>query len=599
MKSKYFILSSVLFLFACKKEPKDDGNQNKDGKANAEIYYSTPAFYQSAVTDVAASWDGQVMVVKNKDNFFYSKDGGNVFTQVNPGIKNYVPFLVNESGIMAWSDKSYSGFFNLNTGQAINSGIPGFYNQYYLGHNDWMYCLQGTNSSTPPIVFYKKLSDSQWDTLTKNGDSLGAYCGQNQSGGISFFNSSTKRLFNHNPTNNSNTQFVFNDFALGNITEGMSNRPVKYFFNGYNLMVVGYTKGFAVMNTSNLSVNYTNWQVNFKGYYENPVSLSCSKSGTVFANLLSNTNQPYNFEISGSTYKEIKVTCPVINNGNYSYFFHSLNPIKTDGNQTTAIKIGDAKSAEIDYYHPYGGEHYSLIYEGGANTIFLHDKTSSYNLKYLNGYYSFLYKDDQKILICSNDSLLFSMDNGISYQSIKSDFHAPITYLKKINGTYYVLAVKNFKYNLGGTGFQTDRFNIGVYTSSNLKDWTIIPNTLKTNLNGKGPEIFSSAGLMTYIENIEPLGNPVYRGYKSTDFGVTWASSGILPLFNVDLGNSLSYIAYNGSNTISRQNYTLNLDKTNATQYQTSISVPLANQIPMALNGQVLYVSGEQVLILK
>lgn len=587
-----------MLIWSCKKETKND-IQKTDGKANAEVYYSTPAFYQSAVSAAAVSWNGEVMVLKNKDKFYYSKDGGITFNQVYPSINSEIPYTVNESGIMAWSNNFYSSFFNLNTGNVINSGIAGNYNEYYLGQNDWMYCVQGTNSSTPPIVYFKQQSKNQWDTLTKNGNTLGVYCGQNQYGGISFFNPSTKTLYNHQPASNTDTKIIFNDFIIGNITQGQSNRAVKYFFNGYNLLIAAYTKGYAVLNTTNLSVTYTDWPSNFKGYYENPVAISCSKNGTVFAQLISATNQYYKFEINGASFKEIKATYPIINNGDYTYYFYSLNPIKTNGKETTSIQLGESKSAETDFYLPYGGEHYSLIYEGGDNTILLEDNTKNYTLKYLNGHCSFMYKDDQKIFVCSKDSFLLSQDNGSSYESFKSNFHSPITYLKKINNLYYGLAVKNFKYNLGGTGFQTDRFNIGVYTSSNLIDWTIVPNTLRTDVNGKGPEIFSNSGLMTYNENIEPLGNPVYIGYTTNDFGSTWSSSGLVPLFNVDLENSLSHVSYNGPNAIARQNYSLNLNKTNTIQYQTIIGTPLTNQIPLTINGQILYVSGDQVLILK
>ncbi len=595
--NKYIIYLSLVILFSCKKESKI--NQAANGNANAETYYSTPPFYQSAVTDVAASWNGEIMVLKNNSKFYYSKDGGNTFSQVNPNIRNYIPFLVNESGIMAWSDNFYSGFYNLNTGQAINSGIAGNYNEFYVGNNDWMYCVQGTNSSTPPIVYFKKLAAQNWDTLTKNGDSLGVFCGQNSNGGISFFNASSKTLFNHQPSNNSLTKHVFNTFSISNITQGQSNRAVKYFFNGFNLLVAGYTKGFATMNTNDLSVAYTDWQGSFKGYYENPLSLSCSKNGTVYAQLLSYVDQATKYEINNGNFRTVQATCDVINNGDFTYYLNALNPFKTNGNNTTPIKIGDAKSATLHYYCPYNGGHLSLVDIDGLNTILIDDKNNNYNIKYLNGNYTFIYKDLNKTIINSKDSLLYSEDGGSTFVSFKSDFHAPLTYLKKINNTYYALAVKNFKYNLGGTGFSVDKFNIGIYTSSNLKDWTLLPNTLKTDVNGRGPEIFSSNGLMTYNENTEPLGNPVYRGYKSTDFGASWSSSGLVSLFNVDLENSLSFVSYNGANLIARQNYNLNLDKTDAIQYQTTVSTPIANQIPIAFNGQVLHVSGEKVLILK
>lgn len=593
----FFIVS--ISILSCKKEPKTK-LPSTELNSNAEEYYSSPKFYQSNISDIAASWNGEVIVLKNNSIFQYSKDGGNTFNQVTPSIKNYIPFVVNESGIMAWSDNFYSGFYNLNTNTVINSNIPGFYNQYYVGQNDLMYCIQGTNSSTPAIVFYKKLSQTSWDTLSKNSDSLGVYCGQNNLGGISFFNPSKKTLYNHNPVNNTLSQFTFSQLNFANITQGSSNRQIKYFYNGYNLLVAGYTKGFALMNTTNLSVTYQDWEGNFKGYYENPLSLSCSKNGMVYAQLMSYVNQATKYEINGSNFKVIQTTTDVINNGEFTYFPNSLNPIKTNGSTSYPIKIGNLQSIEIDYYYPYNNSHFNLIYDGGSITQLIEDKINSYSIKNLNGYYSFIFKDNNSIVISGNDSMMYSEDDGTKYTTIKNPFHYALSYIKKINGIYYGLAVKNFKYNLGGTGFQTDRFNIGVYTSSNLKDWTLIPNSYKTDVNGKGPEIFSSNGLMTYNENIEPLGNPIYRGYKSTDFGVTWSSSGLIPIFNVDLGNTLALVSYNGANKITRQNYNVNLEKTNIINYNTTVSVPLSKQNPIVtINGEILFITGDKVLKLK
>ncbi len=598
MKNTIIIFIITLLLFGCKKEPKNN-NINQDKNANAQEHYSSPKFYQSNISDIAASWNGEVIVLKNNSIFQFSKDGGNTFNQVTPSIKNYIPFVVNESGIMAWSDNFYSGFYNLNTNTVINSNIPGFYNQYYVGQNDLMYCIQGTNSSTPAIIFYKKLSQTSWDTLTKNSDSFGVYCGQNNLGGISFFNPSNKTLYNHDPINKTLSQFTFSQLNFANITQGSSNRQIKYFYNGYNLLVAGYTKGFALMNTNNLNVTYQDWEGNFKGYYENPLSLSCSKNGMVYAQLMSYVNQATKFEINGSNFKTIQTTSDVINNGEFTYFPNSLNPIKSNGTTSSPIKIGNLQSVEIDYYFPYNNSHYNLIYDGGSSTQLIEDKINSYSIKNLNGYYSFIFKDNNSIIISGNDSMMYSEDDGTTYTSIKNPFHYALSYLKKINGIYYGLAVKNLKYNLGGTGFQTDRFNIGVYTSSNLKDWTLIPNSYRTDVNGKGPEIFSSNGLMTYNENIEPLGNPIYRGYKSTDFGVTWSSSGLIPVFNVDLGNTLALVTYNGANKITRQNYDVNLNKTNTVQYSTNVSVPITNQVPIVnSNGKTLYVTEDKVLLL-
>lgn len=599
MKYLSLLLTASFFIIGCKKEP-NTKPLNTETSLNAEEYYSSPKFYQSNITDMAASWNGEVIVLKNNSNFYYSKDGGNTFNQVTPSIKNYIPYVVNESGIMAWSDNFYSGFYNLNTNAVINSNIPGFYNQYYVGQNDVMYCIQGTNSSTPAIVFYKKLNQTSWDTLTKNSDSLGLYCGQNNLGGISFFNPSKKTLSNHDPINKTVSQYTFSQLDFANITQGSSNRQIKYFYNGHNLIVAGYTKGFALMNTTNLSVTYQDWESNFKGYYENPLSLSCSKNGIVYAQLSSYVNQATRFEINGSSFKTIQTNSDVINIGDYTYFPYSLNPIKSNGTNTSPIKIGNLQSVEIDYYHPYNNMHYNLIYDGGTTTQLIEDKISTYSSRFLIGYYSFIYRDNNTIIISGNDSLMYSDNEGISYNTIKNPFHHALTYLKKINGTYYALSVKNFKYNLGGTGFQTDRFNIGVYTSTNLKDWTLIPNSYKTDVNGKGPEIFSSNGLMTYNENIEPLGNPIYRGYKSTDFGVTWSSSGLIPTFNCDLGSSLALISYSGANKITRQNLNLNLEKTNSIIYTTSVSVPLSNHSPVVTsNGEILFVTGDKVLKLK
>ncbi len=598
MKNNLIILIFIL-LVSCKKDKKDDLKTSNE-ILNAEDYYTTPLFYQSSASQIAASWNGEVIVLKNEDKFYFSQDGGNSFNQAFPSIRNNIPYFVNESGIMAWSDGYYSSFYNLKTNQVINSGIAGFYNEYYVGQNDLMYCIQGTNSSVPPIVFYKKLSQSNWDTLSKKGDTLGIYCGQNIDGGISFFNPSSKKLYNHHPTNKNITSVSFTDFSMSNITQGQGNKQPIYAYNGIDKLVIGYTKGFAVLNTTNKSVEYTNWLGDFKGYYENPTSLSISKLGEVFASINSYTISLTNYKIVDNVFEEIQVTCPVIINGDWTYMMNSLNPFKSKVGNNSLLKIGTSKSPQIKFFHEYSEGFYSLINSSLNKTILINDKKSNYEMQYLNGIYNFIYRDINSIIISGNDSMMYSNDGGITYETIKSNFHTPLTYIKKNNSIYYGLATKNFKYNLGGTGFQIDRHNFAVYTSSNLKDWILMPNTNKNDVNGVAPNIFSSNGMMSYVENITPQGNMTLVGYNSTDFGATWTSSGKLAVFNVDLGNSFAHIAYNGANKIQRQNYNSNLDKTNIVQYNTSIQLPISYQVPLVQeNGNILFVTGEKVLLLK
>jgi hypothetical protein len=99
-------------------------------------------------------------------------------------------------------------------------------------------------------------------------------------------------------------------------------------------------------------------------------------------------------------------------------------------------------------------------------------------------------------------------------------------------------------------------------TSTDLKTWTILNGTQRTEASGDKPGTFTTNGVMTLVDNINPLGNMVLVYTMSDDFGVTWKDNPAKMIFNTELPNgSLAQISYAGPSEIKRTNYSSTLQR--------------------------------------
>jgi hypothetical protein len=595
---KYFIILVVLGFVSCKKDKTKDKDQPSNNGSSTVVYETNNL---TDVIKIVSSFNGShIVALRNYGTqyaYLHSSDGGETWKTFSINRSTSKDFTVNNDGMFAWEDGSNGNIYNLNTNSFITTKPDGFYNEYYAVGN-LLYCIQGTNSSIPPKVFIKQSSANQWDTLTKEGDSLGIFCGEDKDGGIAFYNRQTKFLYIHKPGLNKIQKHKV-DVDFSTITQGQSNRQMSIVFNGYNALCFAYTAGFGVANVTNNTIQYQVWPDGFKGNYQNPLNIDIDNDGAVYANLISIGTQQFKYQQAERT--TMKTNVPVFCNGEYTYIIDYLNPVKK-GPQTKSLDGLLKAETEIVFSGISNQTFYVILKSDDINNIsFLQifDKSKSEKVNHIiNGNVKSVFHIDNQLLICRNDSIGLSENNGESFTYYLNPSNLPFTDLKKINGTYYALAAVNFNKTLGGTGFTVNKHSMAMLTSTDLKTWTILNGTQRTEASGDKPGTFTTNGVMTLVDNINPLGNMVLVYTMSDDFGVTWKDNPAKMIFNTELPNgSLAQISYAGPSEIKRTNYSSTLQRVNDFGYvNTYKNLPIAVQSPIVSNNKIYFVTSKDIL---
>lgn len=595
---KYFVIVLILGFLSCKKDKnKDDEQVSNNGSSNV-VYESNNL---TDVIKIVSSFDGNHIVALRYFNtqyaYLHSSDGGETWKSFSVNRSTSKDFTVNNDGMFAWEDGSNGNIYNLNTNSFITTKPDGFYNEYYAVGN-LLYCIQGTNSSIPPIIFTKQSSANQWDTLTRNGDTLGMYCGEDKDGGMAFYNRQTEFLYIHKPSLNKIQKYKV-DVDYSKITQGQSNKPMSIIYNGYNQMCFAFTAGFGVADITNNSIQYQVWPDGFKGNYQNPMNIDIDKDGNVYASLIGVTTQQIKYQQSEKT--TLKTQVPVFCNGEYSYIIDYANPVKK-GTQTKSMNGLLKAETDIVFSGISNQIFYVILKSDDINNISVLQVFNKANNERINhvikGNIKSVFAIDNQLLICRNDSIGLSENNGESFTYFLNPSNLPFTDLKKINGMYYALAAVNFDQRLGGTGFTVNKHSMAMLTSSDLKTWTIINGTQRTEASGDKPGTFATNGVLTLVDNINPLGNMILVYTMSDDFGVTWKDNPAKMIFNTELPNgSLAQISYSGPSEIKRTNYSSTLQRINDFGYvNTYKNLPIAVQSPMVYNGKIYFVTRKDIL---
>lgn len=585
-------------LFSCKKESK---NNNENTNENKTISPLIVAPKTNNTTEICASFDGNYIlaqsVVNTTTSYRYSSNGGSSWkdltTKIGPNP------MINNEGIVAWNNNSKTGMISLKNDPNFTYSTPGYYDLYYLGADDGIYCYQGTNSQSIKVKFYyKKSQATTWDTLSFDGDTLGLYAGQDKDGGAAFYNIKKQKINIHKPKSNSWEQKNCT-INLNNITLGQTNRSPKYAFNGYDLMVVGYTKGYAKADISNNQTTYQDWQTSFSGYYENPMGISVNESGEVFAQLQSYTNPLTYFRLFNSENDSLNLVSPAFCAGSFTYLMEFNKAIKKDKNGES--NMSDLVDFESPIIHSFvGDKDYYFIQKTnstGVNSILTIKSKSGSNtesIKFQENYH-FVYSNGSSILLCGSSTWNYSSDNGKNWVKKQAPNGKSITYINKINGVYYGMSVLSFLYTLGGTGFSVPKHDFAMFTSSDLENWTLLPGSERVNVSSQGPKYINNSGVIVYSENTNPLGNPRLVYYISNDFGKSFVSSGsVLNLYNLQSadGNNNYTINYYGAKLIQKKTSDRQNNLLKTTVYQSTSDDVLNNSNPtIDANGRIYYYS--------
>lgn len=563
MKKLSLICAGLLLLLsACKKptnKPETPGaEQERDGVV--QEVFSSPLFNDAA--DFIPSFSGNYALIKtNSENiqYQYSSDAGATWQELK-SVKNIV--AVNDKGYYLFDPPKGSRYFS-----KLGAADAGFsYNitdgEFILGKDNYIYDVSPSRNVNKVTLI--NTTNGQSTVVNNQADTLGKYCGQDQNGGIAFINN--KGLTIHQPRNN---EWVFHSFNIVRLYFTSSNvsKPSKFYFNGYDQLVIADQIGFHVYQTGKKdAVRTFNWPNPYMQNYENPRRIEINQNGEVFATILRYGGKPVMFKITEGNMAAYPRSTYTVCKGPYTYEMYPLAAKKLSAGRTDNIngllkEVRGFKNAYITegkVYAIYPIEPAYDYYNGevspGADTVLSYDRNTKIS-KFLDvsGHFNFVYQDENKTFLSGNNVLMYSTNHGGTWGKVASPITNTLVEVKKIGNTYYGMCRTVTAYtNTFGTSYSN---SFKMLTSTDLKTWTLLAGAAYDSKTGQGPSTFTKDGFMSYFTAV--TGGLRFKNY-SIDFGKTWESTpdnvivfntelndGKLVNFNHNGGTKLYYFAHN------------------------------------------------------
>ncbi len=559
MKNLSLICTGLLLLLsACKKNTNEPDTPDGDGTVT-EVFAS-PLFNDAA--NFIPSFSGNYALIRtNSENkqFQYTNDAGATWQELK-SVKEIL--AVNDKGYYLFEPPTGPSYFS-----KLGAADAGFsYNQtageFILGKDDYVYDVDPSRNINKVTLI--NTINGQSTVVNNQADTLGKYCGQDQNGGIAFVNS--KGLTIHQPSNN---EWVFHPFNIVRLyfTSNNVSKPSKFHFNGYNQLVIADQIGFHVYQTGQKNAVRTfNWPNPYTQNYENPKKIEINQNGDVFATILKYGGKPVMFKITDGNMAAYPRSTYTVCKGAYTYEMYPLEAKKISATKTENInglikEVRGAKNAYITEDKVYAiypiepaYDYYSGEVSPGADTVLSYDRsTKTTNFLNISGHFNFVYQDGNKAFVSGNNVLMYSANNGNTWEKVASPITNTLVEVKKVGSTYYGMCKTVTAYtNTFGTSYSN---SFKMLTSADLKTWTLLPGASYDSKMGTGPLTFTKDGFISYISNI--TGNLAFKNY-STDFGKTWQSTsdpvivfstelndGNLVNFNHNGGSQLYYDVYN------------------------------------------------------
>lgn len=548
----------LLSLFSCKKPKNEPQGQQGDKDGTVEEVYPGTMFNDAA--ELITSFNGNYMVIKSNsaNNLYqYSNDGGATWQNLN-SVKNVLS--VNDKGFYVYDPQVGSRQFS-RLGKA-DAGFTYYITggEFILGKDDYIYDVNVSYNANKITLINSNNGEST--VVNTKADTLGKYCGQDKDGGIAFISANGLNI--HKPTDN---KWVFHPMNIVRLYFTSSNvsKPSKFFYNSYDKLVVADQKGFHVYQTGQKNAIQTfDWPAPYNNYYENPQKIEINKSGDVFATVSPYGGKPIMFKITNGNMVGYPKSTYTVCKGDYTYEMYPLVAKKISTGKTEEISgllkearyFKNAYITESNVYAIYQIEPFHSYYNGetaGADTVIRYDrKTNTFKPLNLSGTFSFVYQDGNHVFVSGNNELMYSANNGDTWEKTASPITNNLVEVKKIGSTYYGMCKTVSIYtSTYGTSYSN---SFKMLTSSDLKNWTLLPGASYDGKSGQGPGTFTKDGFLSYVS--ARVGGKTFFQY-SIDFGKTWQSTtdfvvvfvaetsdGDLVQFNHNGGSQLYYQYY-------------------------------------------------------
>src|SRR5690606_9324219 len=240
------------------------------------------------------------------------------------------------------------------------------------------------------------------------------------------------------------------------------------------------------------------WQAPYNNYYENPQKIEINKSGDVFATVSPYGGKPIMFKITNGNMVGYPKSTYTVCKGDYTYEMYPLVAKKISTGKTEEISgllkearyFKNAYITESNVYAIYQIEPFHSYYNGetaGADTVIRYDrKTNTFKPLNLSGTFNFAYQDGNHVFLSGDDELMYSANNGDTWEKTASPITNNLVEVKKIGSTYYGMCKTVSTYtSTYGTSYSN---SFKMLTSTDLKNWTLLPGASYDGKSGQGPE---------------------------------------------------------------------------------------------------------------
>ncbi|WP_323755951.1 hypothetical protein [Roseivirga sp.] len=515
-------LCILLFLSACGNDDEPNPDKPDSGGASplistimepTELFKATKLVVSENGQYIAASLDTRIDGSNANYKFYFSKDAGVTFTELS-GISDFT--AVSNNGILL------SGKILKNLNDNSTQTVPTIYNSAgpVMDANGVAYYLNGT---------LYKFENGQSTNL---GIAVNALPGEMiySNGKIGFLSMYYRTLAEYDIATNNLTSRVWPAFdarRLRGVSANNNNNAKLSYNQGY----FGYASGgAAVVVNPNDQLAYYDYPSTYD-YQDNPIAVAV-EDGKMYVDLYENplrtgkydTVLKTTFEASGSTLTETDIAFPrtaKVNGTVYYTGFIEGGKYRDYGLVKSTASGQEYVATNINFDNNYSNT--GFVMEVGEQLYFRNKKYDMTSKTYQNSEFKnvlYGYAEAQKTVAYTGEGTFSTTNNGSSWKLENENGIAPNFVVKNSKGGYYALTYKEYYYVPSGTGFQYSKFDMAVYSSTDAYNWQLISE--HKNVDGFAPKAISPEGRLVYLENRNPLGNPDFASFISTDEGATF-----------------------------------------------------------------------------
>lgn len=529
------LLCALLLVTACGSDEINPEKPDEEGlnpminvvMEPTELFKATKLVVSENGQYIVAGLDTRVDGSNANYKFYFSKDAGQSFSELSGA--NAFSAVSNNGIILSGYD-----LINLNDNSVQQLPRISYSPEPVMDANGVAYYLDGT---------LHKFENGQSTDL---GITINALLGEMiyANGKIGFLSMYYRTLAEYDIATNtliSRNWPAFDARRLRGLSANNNNNAKLSYNEGY----FGYASaGAAVVVNPNNQLTYYDYPSAYD-YQDNPNAVMIEE-GTMYVDLYKNPSGNGNneiierttFEASGSTLTEAEIAFPRTAKANGTVYYTGFiegGKYRDYGIVKSSASGKEYVDTNINFDNNYSNT--GFVIEVGSQLYFRNKKYDMTSKTYRTSEFKnvlYGYSDAQKTVAYTGEGTFSTVNNGASWKQENQNGIAPNFVIKNNKGGYYALIYREYYYVPSGTGFQYSKFDMAVYSSNDAFNWQLISE--RKNIDGVAPKAISPEGHLIHTENRNPLGNPVFVSFVSTDEGVTFKE------YKDEVAGAISYV---------------------------------------------------------